>query len=102
LHARYDQYPDDRWLTELIVELQQVSPEFRAWWPEHDIVLDCGGLYEINHPLVGRLALHPMVFPMPEQPDLQMIVYTPLAQKDTAAKLGALIARTDQYQKALL
>ena len=64
--------------------------EFRAWWTEHEIVLDCGSLYEINHPLVGRLALHPTVFPMPEQPDLQMIVYTPLAQEDTAAKLRAL------------
>lgn len=91
LHARYDQYPDDRWLAELIAELQQASSEFRAWWPEHDIVLDCGSIYEINHPLVGRLALHPTVFPMPEQPDLQMIVYTPLAEVDTTAKLQVLM-----------
>jgi hypothetical protein len=28
---------------------------------------------------------------MPEQPDLQMIVYTPLAQEDTAAKLRSLM-----------
>jgi transcriptional regulator with XRE-family HTH domain len=91
LHARYDQHPDDRWLSELIAELQQESPEFRAWWPEHEIVLDCGSLYEINHPQVGRLVLHPTVFPMPEQPDLQMIVYTPLAQEDTIAKLKALM-----------
>ena len=101
LHARYDQYPDDQWLSELIAELQQASPEFRAWWPEHEIVLDCGSLYEMNHPLVGRLALHPTVFPMPEQPDLQMIVYTPLAQEDTAAKLSALMAEADQYQKMI-
>jgi hypothetical protein len=64
LHARYDQYPDDRRLTELIVELQQGCSEFRAWWPE--IVLDRGSRYEIEHPLVGRLALHPTVFPMLE------------------------------------
>jgi transcriptional regulator with XRE-family HTH domain len=92
LHARHDQYPDDRWLNELIAELQQASPEFRAWWPEHDIVLDCGSLYEIHHPLVGRLALHPTAFPMPEQPDLQMIVYTPLTEVDTVAKLRVLTA----------
>lgn len=91
LHARYDQSPDDRWLTELIAELQKASPEFRAWWPEHEIVLDCGSLFEINHPQVGRLALHPTVFPIPEQPDLQMILYTPLPQEDTAAKLEALL-----------
>jgi transcriptional regulator with XRE-family HTH domain len=92
LHARHDRYPDDRWLNELIADLQQGSPEFRAWWPEHEIVLDCGGLYEVNHPQVGRLVLHPTAFPMPEQPDLQMAVYTPLAQEDTAAKLRLLIA----------
>jgi transcriptional regulator with XRE-family HTH domain len=89
LHARYDQYPDDRSLTALIVELQQVSPEFRAWWPEHEIVLDCGSRYEINHPLAGRLVLHPTVFPMLEQPGLQMIVYTPL-DVHTATRLEML------------
>jgi len=30
---------------------------------------------------------------MPEQPDLQMIVYTPLAEVDTTAKLKALMRR---------
>jgi transcriptional regulator with XRE-family HTH domain len=89
LHARHDQYPDDRWLASLIAELQQGSSEFRAWWPEHEIVLDCGSRYEINHPLVGRLVLHPTVFPIPEQPGLQMIVYTPL-DADTATRLKAL------------
>ena len=96
LHARHDRYPDDRWLNELIAELQQASPEFRAWWPEHEIVLDCGGLNEINHPEVGGLVLHATVFPMPEQPDLQMIVYTPLAQEDTAAKLRGLMMGENQ------
>jgi len=102
LHARYDQYPDDRWLTELIAELQQTSPEFRAWWPEHEIVLGCGSPYEINHPLVGYLALHPTLFPMSEQPDLQMIVYTPLAEFDTIAKLRALMTEEGRYDKIIL
>ena len=102
LHARYDQYPDDRWLSELIAELQQASPEFRAWWPEHDIVLDCGSRYEINHPLVGHLVLHPTVFPMPEQSELQMIVCTPLAEEDTAAKLRALMTEEKYDRPAML
>lgn len=101
LRTRYDQHPDDRLLTRLIADLQQASPEFRAWWPEHDILLDCGSLYEINHPLAGRLALHPTVFPLPEQPDLQMIVYTPLPQEDTAAKLRALMTGEHQFAKLL-
>ncbi|QBD82703.1 XRE family transcriptional regulator [Ktedonosporobacter rubrisoli] len=91
LHARYDRDPDDPWLNALIAELQQASPEFRAWWPEHEIVLGCGGLYEMNHPQIGYLVLHPTVFPMPEQPELQMVLYTPLAQNETVAKLQALM-----------
>jgi transcriptional regulator with XRE-family HTH domain len=92
LHARHDRYPDDRWLNELIAELQQASPEFRAWWPEHEIVLDCGSVYEINHPRVGRLALRQTSFPLPEQPGLQMVLYAPLAQEDTATKLRRLLS----------
>ncbi|GCE07463.1 helix-turn-helix transcriptional regulator [Dictyobacter aurantiacus] len=91
LHATYDRYPDDPWLNELIAELLRDSSEFRAWWSEHDIMLDCSGLNEINHPLVGRMALHSTVFPMPEQPELQMVVYTPLPQEDSAAKLRTLM-----------
>jgi hypothetical protein len=91
LHARYDRHPDDPWFNESIAELRASSPEFRVWWSEHDIVLDCGGLNEINHPQVGRLALHSTVFPMPEQPELQMVVYTPLAKVDTAVKLRVLM-----------
>jgi hypothetical protein len=86
----------------LIAELQHASPEFRAWWPEHDIVLDCGNFYELNHPLVGRLALHPTAFPMPEQPDLQMIIYTPLAQEDTATKLRALMTGKNQCDTVIV
>jgi transcriptional regulator with XRE-family HTH domain len=85
LHARYDRSPDDPWLNELITELQQSSPEFRAWWPQHDIVLSCNGqLNEINHPQFGRLTLHTTLFPVLEQPALQMVVYTPQNQQDTA------------------
>lgn len=92
LHARYDRYPDDPWLSELIADLQRESPEFRTWWVEHEIVLDCGSLYEINHPQVGRLVLQPTTFPMPGQPGLQMSIYTPLAQGDTTARLELLLA----------
>ncbi len=92
LRARYDRRPDDPCLNALIAELQQGSPEFRAWWSEHEILLECTGLNEINHPQVGRLALYATLFPMPAQPELQMVVYTPLPQEDTAAKLSRLMA----------
>lgn len=102
LRAKSDQYPDDPWLAELIADLQQASPEFRAWWPEHDILLTCKETFdEINHPLVGRLALHPTVLTLPERPDLQMIVYTPLAQEDTITKFRTLMTGEYLFDKML-
>jgi hypothetical protein len=91
LHAIHDQYPDDVWLQELIADLQKASPEFRAWWPEHDILLTCQGLAEINHPQVGRLTMQPTTFVVPSRPDLRMVVYTPLPHEDTDARLRRLM-----------
>ncbi len=90
-HALSDQYSDEVWLTELIADLQEASPEFRAWWPQHDIRLTCNGSGEINHPLVGRLALQQTILAVPERPDWGMVVSTPLTQEDTVAKLRALM-----------
>src|SRR5215470_12401570 len=95
LHALYDQHPDDSWLRGLIADLQASSPEFRAWWPEHEILLTCHGLDEIHHPLVGRLALQPTTLIVPSRPDLQIIVYMPLPKVDTAAKLRVLMTGGD-------
>jgi transcriptional regulator with XRE-family HTH domain len=91
LHAASDRYPDDVWLQELIADLKRASPEFRAWWPLHDILLMCGGKDAggINHPLVGRLMLRPTTLVLPERPDLQMVVQMPLG--DTEAKLRTLM-----------
>ncbi|QBD76012.1 transcriptional regulator [Ktedonosporobacter rubrisoli] len=89
--ALSDQYPDDRWLAELIADLQEASPEFRAWWPRHDILLRCKGSSEIQHPLVGLLAFQQTMLAVPERSDWQMVVHTPLPQTDTAAKLDAIM-----------
>ena len=98
LHARSDQYANEGWFTELVADLQQASPEFRAWWPEHDILLTCNGPNEIDHPLVGYLSLQGTTLVVPEQPDLQMVVHTPLLA-DTATKLGELMAGGSRLTK---
>lgn len=89
--ALSDQYSDEAWLAELIADLRQASPEFRAWWPQHDILLTCGGSGEINHPLVGLLALQQTILTVPERPDWQMVVHTPMPETDTITKLDALM-----------
>lgn len=56
LRAMRDQDGDEAWVTELIADLSTSSPEFRAWWPEHEILLTCNSVGEIYHLLVGHLA----------------------------------------------
>ncbi|HEX7735034.1 MAG TPA: helix-turn-helix transcriptional regulator [Ktedonobacteraceae bacterium] len=91
LRAKSDQYAGDSEFAALVADLQQTSPEFRAWWPRHDILLTCDSSGTIMHPLVGQLALRQTILAMPERPGWQMVVHTPLPQADTAARLKALM-----------
>ncbi|GHO99988.1 transcriptional regulator [Reticulibacter mediterranei] len=93
LRAKSDQYAGEAWFTDLVNDLRQASPEFRSWWPEHDIRLACHDRYEIDHPLVGRLTFQATNLVEPSRPDLRLVVLTPLPQEDTAAKLGVLMTR---------
>lgn len=92
LRAKSDLHAGEDWYTDLIADLRQASPEFRSWWPEHEIRLACHDRYEIDHPLVGRLMLQASNLIEPSHPDLRLAVLTPLPQDDTAARLAALMA----------
>jgi len=83
-------YPDDQGFQELLDDLERASPEFRVWWPQHDVhsSLDCRK--ELMHPLVGRLILQRTSLQMPTAPDLKIVIYTPLPEADAAAKLQRL------------
>jgi hypothetical protein len=87
-------YPDDLRFTALIGDLERTSPEFRAWWPLHDVhgTLDCRK--ELNHPIVGLLVLDRTTLQLPAAPGLKILVYTPVAETDTAAKLRHLVPET--------
>jgi transcriptional regulator with XRE-family HTH domain len=92
LHALMDQYSyEEAWLTALIVDLNAASAEFRAWWPEHRILLTCNSDSEIYHPLVGKLTFQMTTLTLPQRSAQGLVVYTPLAQTDTTAKLDALM-----------
>jgi hypothetical protein len=76
----------------LIDDLERASPEFRAWWPRHDVrgSLDCRK--ELPHPLVGSLALDRTTLQLAARPDLKIMIYTP-AESETAQKLRCLLER---------
>jgi hypothetical protein len=92
--ASTERYVGEPWREALVAELECASPQFRAWWPRHDIQATHTEKKELNHPLVGRLVLQPTTFQVTDAPNLRMVIYTPLEEANTAQKL-ALLGRTD-------
>jgi len=84
-------YPGDPWFTELIEDLRRVSPEFRAWWSRHDVRGFLDGPKEVFHPIVGRLVFQHTTLQVPTNPDLKLMIYVPLPEADTPAKLQHLL-----------
>ena len=85
-------YPGDPRLTELIQDLMLRSPEFRAWWPDHEVLGAEEGHKTFNHPQVGYLMFEHLTFQVVDAPDLYVNVYTPLDEADTPAKISRLLA----------
>ncbi len=81
----------DPWFDALIADLRCGSPEFRRWWDRHDVRDAPNGRKDLQHPTVGRLVFEDLLFRVPDAPHLRVVVYTPLAEHDTPAKLRALL-----------
>jgi len=89
--ASTERYVGEPWREALVAELELASPQFRAWWPRHDIQATHTEKKELNHPLVGRLVLQPTTFQVTDAPDLRMVIYTPLEEANTVQKLAQLV-----------
>jgi MmyB-like transcription regulator ligand binding domain/Helix-turn-helix domain len=90
--ATCGRYPGDPRLRELIDDLMLRSPEFRAWWPDHEVLGAEEGYKTFNHPQVGYLMFEHLTFEVFDAPDLKVNVYTPLDEADTPAKLSHLLS----------
>ncbi len=90
--ATYDRFLGDPWMKELLDELMMGSPEFRAWWPEHEVLHIQEGLKLLKHPRLGCLVFEHLTFQLYDAPDLKVTVYTPLAESDTLVKLNQLLS----------
>ncbi|QBD83023.1 XRE family transcriptional regulator [Ktedonosporobacter rubrisoli] len=90
--ASTQRYIGETWFTELVNDLSASSPEFREWWPRHDVQRTHVKPIYFNHPLVGLLIFQIKIFHIVDDPDLQMIVSTPVPGTETASKLTALSA----------
>jgi transcriptional regulator with XRE-family HTH domain len=78
-------YPGDAWFEELIEDLKRVSPEFREWWPHHDVRRALDGHKVIEHPTMGRLEFEHFNLQSLSDPDIKIMIYAPDAA--TRAKL---------------
>jgi transcriptional regulator with XRE-family HTH domain len=91
-------YPGDAQLTELIHDLMLSSPEFRAWWPDHEVRSGQEGRKTLNHPQVGYLLFERLTFQVFDTPDLKVTVYTPLEEADTPRKVEQLLEQWYQHE----
>jgi len=91
-------YPGDAQLTELIHDLMLASPEFRAWWPDHEVRSGQEGRKTLNHPQVGYLLFERLTFQVFDTPDLKVTVYTPLEEADTPRKVVQLLEQWYQHE----
>ncbi len=71
-------YLDDPNFQTLIQELEASSPEFRAWWPLQNVERKGQGWKEFRHPTGGHLVMAYTALQVIAQPDLRMVVFTPL------------------------
>lgn len=91
-------YPGDAQLTELIHDLMLASPEFRAWWPDHEVRSGQEGRKTLNHPQVGYLLFERLTFQVFDTPDLKVTVYTPLEEADSPRKVVQLLEQWYQQE----
>jgi hypothetical protein len=68
------------------------SPEFRAWWPDHEVLVASQSHKTFNHPQLGHLVFELVTFQVFDAPDLRVTVYISLDEADTPAKISQLLS----------
>jgi len=89
---------------QLIQALRKSSPEFCREWKRHEVARAGEGRKEMNHPVAGRLVFEHAVFTPAEASDQRLVLYSPVAESDTPAKLAALmedVAEPQMVEEAL-
>lgn len=84
--ARYFGDPRIERLTE---HLRSASPEFRAWWEEHDVAQFRPACRQFDHPVVGLLSFDYVKLSAVDTPGVKLFACMP-ADEATAAKLPRL------------
>jgi hypothetical protein len=83
-------YVEDPAFVELISRLREASPEFREWWPRHDVRTRESGTKVLHHPATGRMTLTHTVLHTPEAPEQKLVVYYAEPGSQAAERLARL------------
>jgi transcriptional regulator with XRE-family HTH domain len=76
---------------DLIARLRQSSPEFCKEWKRHEVARGGEGRKQVRHPEAGLMLFEHAVFHPSADPELRLILYTPLPEHDSPAKLAQLL-----------
>ncbi|WP_395321854.1 helix-turn-helix transcriptional regulator [Variovorax sp. UC74_104] len=76
--VEFGRHRDDPAFLTLIERLQIASPEFRQWWPDHDVSMRTDRTKRFEVRGVGRMELEQSSFMVEESPDMRLVVYTPV------------------------
>jgi hypothetical protein len=87
----YASHVGDPQFDKLVNSLLDASSEFRTWWSRHEVASSGEGRKEIFHPVAGKLAFEHAVFRHGENPEYRLLLYSPLPDEDTPAKLERLL-----------
>jgi transcriptional regulator with XRE-family HTH domain len=66
----------DRAAQDLVADLAEHSPEFRAWWAEHRVYQRTFGAKRFHHRVVGDLTLDYETLTLPGDPEQTLFVYS--------------------------
>ena len=78
---------------QLVEELSQRSPEFKAMWRDNDLPAGhADGVKHMKHPVLGPIAFEYSAFAVDGRPDLILAIYNPTTPED-ADRVAALIER---------
>ena len=86
---RYRNLDDDPAFRALIDALLESSPAFRELWPRHEVLDHQLGLKVVDHPQLGRVALHHLQSIPTSHPDLRLVQFAP-ADETTRRAFSAL------------
>jgi hypothetical protein len=76
---------------QLIDRLNAASPEFARWWLRHDVRPQSEGRKAYNHGMAGQIHAEHLTFSMTDNPDLRLIIFTPIATGDSIAKFRRVV-----------